>query len=266
MVNLEAIKRAQQQVWASGDYAAIGGTLQIVAELLCEAVDLRGGQKVLDIATGTGNAAIAAARRSCVVTGVDYVPALLERGRQRAAAEGVAVTFIEGDAESLPFPDGTFDTVLSTFGIMFAPNHHKAAAEMLRLCRPGGTLGLASWSPDGVFGASGRVTARFLPPQTNVDPPALWGTAEHLRELFGDGVVFTTRKQSVMYRYPSLDHYMDRLRNTYPPVMNTFARLDKEIAAELDKALRTLYGGSNLARDGTFLMPMDYLEAVGRKQ
>ena len=152
MVNLEAIKQAQQQVWASGDYAAIGGTLQIVAELLCEAVDLRGGQKVLDIATGTGNAAIAAARRSCVVTGVDYVPALLERGRQRAAADGVAVTFIEGDAESLPFPDGTFDTVLSTFGIMFAPNHHKAAAEMLRLCRPGGTLGLASWSPDGVLG------------------------------------------------------------------------------------------------------------------
>lgn len=265
-MDLEAIKQAQQKVWGSGDYAAIGSTLQIVAELLCEAVDLRGGQNVLDIATGTGNAAIAAARRSCTVTGIDYVPALIERGRLRAAAEGLTVTFIEGDAESLPYPDASFDVVLSTFGVMFAPNHRKAAAEMARVCRSGGKLGLASWSPDGVFGASGRVTAGLLPPQPLVDAPALWGTAGHLADLFGDNVVFTTRKQIVMYRYPSLDRYMERLRTTYPPVMNTFAKLDAATAAKLDTALRDLYGASNRATDGTFLMPMEYLEAVGRKQ
>ena len=240
-------------------------TLQIVAEELCEAVDLRGGQKVLDIATGSGNAAMAAARRSCDVTAVDYVPALLERGRLRAAAEGVGITFLEGDAEDLAFGDGSFDVVLSTFGIMFAPNHAKAAAEMLRVCRPGGKLGMANWTPEGVFGASGRIIAAFLLPLPGLVPPASWGTVAHLKELFGDRMTFKCQRRTIMYRYRSLDQYMHTLRRTFPPLMNTFAKLDPSAQDNLDKALRELYGARNEAKDGTFLMAMEYLEAVGIK-
>src|SRR3712207_4445501 len=175
-------------MWAAGDYAVVGTTLVIVGEQLCEAVDLRAGQRVLDVATGNGNTALSAARRSCDVTGIDYVPALLEQGRARAAAEGLAVAFADGDAENIPFPDASFDVVLSTLGTMFAPDKEKTASERLRVGRPGGKSGRANWPPDGFIGQMFRVTGRYVPPPAGLKAPALWGTEERLRELLGDGV------------------------------------------------------------------------------
>src|SRR6187401_266333 len=152
-----AIKQKQQATWASGDFAVVGTTLQIVGESLAEAIDIRAGERVLDVAAGNGNATLAAARRFARVTSTDYVPALLERGRRRAEADGLDVTFEVADAEALPYPDAGFDVVLSTFGVMFAPDHEQAAAEMMRVCRPGGRIGLASWTPAGFVGQLFRV-------------------------------------------------------------------------------------------------------------
>ena len=183
--DLKAIKARQQAAWASGDYAVIGTTLQIVGESLCEALDLRAGQKVLDVAAGNGNVSLAAARRWCEVVSTDYVPALLERGRERAAAERLAIAFREADAEALPFPDGSFDVVVSTFGVMFTPNQERAAAEMARVCRPSGKIGLANWTPDGFIGQLFKTIGKHLPPPAGVKSPALWGTSARLAELFG---------------------------------------------------------------------------------
>ena len=188
MPDLAAIKARQQQTWATGDFAVVGSLITIVSEQLCEAVDLRAGWVVLDVATGSGNTALAAARRFCEVTGVDFVPALLERGRERAAAERLPVTFLEGDAEALPFPDAAFDAVLSTFGVMFAPNQERAAAELLRVCRPGGKIGLANWTPDGLAAEHFRTVGRHVPPPPGLPPPTRWGTEAGLRELFGDRI------------------------------------------------------------------------------
>ena len=171
-----SIKARQQAMWASGDFAVIGTTLQIVGELLCEAIDLRSTERVLDVAAGNGNATLAAARRFASVTSTDYVPALLERGRGRAIAEGLDVTFETADAEALPYPDAGFDVILSTFGVMFAPDHDKSAAEMLRVCRPGGRIGLASWTPQGFLGDLFRTVAKHVPPMPGVRSPLLWGT------------------------------------------------------------------------------------------
>ena len=186
------MKSRQQATWSSGDYAVIGTTLAITGELLCEAVDLRPGQRVLDVAAGNGNATLAAARRWADVTSTDYVAALLERGRARAAAERLPVTFQEADAEDLPFADGSFDVVLSVFGVMFTPNQEQAAQELLRVCRPGGKIGLANWTPDGFIGHVFRTIGKYVPPPPGVKPPALWGTEQRLRELFGDGIAELT--------------------------------------------------------------------------
>jgi ubiquinone/menaquinone biosynthesis C-methylase UbiE len=261
----DASKPSQGSLWALGDYTVVGATLQIVAEELCEAVDLRGGQRVLDIATGSGNAAIAAARRACDVVGIDYVLPLLHRGRARALAEGVYVSFVGGDAECLPFANNSFDVVLSTFGVMFAPNHAKAAAEVSRVCRPGGTIGLANWTPEGVFGQSSKVIAGFVPPPSYITPPSLWGTIEYLETLFDSKVSVSSRKQTVMYRYHSVDQYLATLSSTYPPFINIFRTLDTIQKERARIALYDLYHSKNEATDGTFLMLMDYLEVVGRK-
>jgi ubiquinone/menaquinone biosynthesis C-methylase UbiE len=265
MAAADASKPSHGPVWALGDYTVVGTTLQIVAEELCEAVDLRGGQRVLDIATGSGNAAIAAARRACDVVGIDYVQPLLHRGRARALAEGVCVSFVGSDAECLPFPDNSFDVVLSTFGVMFAPHHAEAAAEVSRVCRPGGKIGMANWTPEGVFGQSSKITAAFIPPPSHLLPPSLWGTADYLEELFANQVEVSSRKRTVMYRYPSVEQYFATLRNTYPPFIKLFQNLDAIHQEQLSAALRDLYRSRNDATDGSFLMSMEYLEVVGHK-
>lgn len=202
--DLAAIKQRQQQAWASGDYTAIAAKIVLVAEQLCDAADLHAGWRVLDVATGSGNAAIAAARLGCTVVGVDYVPALLDRGRERAAAEGLDVELLEADAEALPLPDASFDAVISVFGSMFAPDHVRTAAEMLRVCRPGGTIVLASWTPDGFIGELFRTIGAYVPPPAGLQSPMLWGTEAHLRRLFGDGVAsLAVEERTFTFRFRS---------------------------------------------------------------
>ena len=188
ITDLAALKLKQQATWSAGDYAVIGTTLQIVGETLCESLDLRAGERVLDVAAGNGNATLAAARRWCDVVSTDYVGALLERGKARASAEGLAVRFEEADAENLPYADGSFDVVLSTFGVMFTPSQEKAASELARVCRTGGKIGLANWTPTGFIGELFKVMGRYIPPPAGVRPPPLWGTEERLRELFGERI------------------------------------------------------------------------------
>ena len=206
-VDLAAVKNRQQATWSSGDYAVIGTTLAITGELLCEAVDLRPGQRVLDVAAGNGNATLAAARRWADVTSTDYVAALLDRGRAKAHAERLPVTFQEADAEDLPFADRSFDVVLSVFGVMFTPNQEQAAQEMLRVCRPGGKIGLVNWTPDGFIGHVFRTIGKYMPPPPGVKPPALWGTEQRLNELFGDGIAkLTVNRRMFVFRYRSAEH------------------------------------------------------------
>jgi ubiquinone/menaquinone biosynthesis C-methylase UbiE len=265
-LDLAAVKQRQQQTWASGDFAAVGARALLMSELLCEAVDLHGGERVLDVATGSGNTALAAARRFGAVTGVDYVPALLERGRIRADAEGLPVTFQAGDAEALPFPDASFDVVLSTFGVMFAPNQPLAAAELLRVCRPGGRIGLTNWTPDGFAGELFRCTTQYLPPPPGLAPPTRWGTNEGLRALFGDGVTeLTITPRAHVFRYPSPQHWIDFFRTYFGPTRHAFAALDATGQAALERDLLALLDRCNRADDGTLVVPSDYLEVVASR-
>lgn len=260
--DLGALKARQRTMWGSGDYAVIAATLPIVAEELCEAVDLRSGELVLDVATGTGNTAIAAARRFAHVVGIDYVPGLLERARERAAAERLSVEFREGDAEAIPVPDASFDVVLSSFGVMFAPDQERAASELVRACRPGGRVGLANWTPDGFIGEMFRVVGRHVPPAPGVRPPPLWGTEARIRELFGDDTIdIAIARRSFAFRYASPRHFVDVFRRWYGPTVQAFAVLDAQgqadLAAELEALLaRRHSGGAGLVVAG------DYLEIV----
>lgn len=263
MVDFAAIKERQQQAWATGDFAVIGATNVIVGELLCEAVDMRGGQKVLDVATGSGSTALAAARRWCEVTGVDYVPTLLERGRQRAAAEGLPMTFQEGDAEQIPFPDASFEIVLSTFGAMFAPNQEKVASELLRVCRPGGKIGMANWTPEGFIGMFFGIIAHYVPPPPGLNPPVLWGTEERLRELFGDEVAsLQSTRRSFVFRYRSVQHWLEVFRTTFGPVMKAFELLDPAGQEGLARDLMAAAHQFNRSGDGKMVVPGEYLEVV----
>lgn len=262
-IDLTAIKNRQQQTWASGDYSVVGSTLVIIGEQLCEAVRLRAGQKVLDVATGNGNAALSAARRFCEVTGIDYVPALLERGRARAAADGLAVTFADGDAEAIPFPDASFDAVLSTVGSMFAPDQEKAAGELLRICRPGGKIGMANWTPGGFIGQMFRVTSQYAPPPPGLKPPVLWGTEERLRELFGDGVASVqAQPRNFVFRYRSFDHWLEVFRGYYGPMLKAFQSLDTDRQDAYAADLRSLVAQFNRSGDETMEVPSEYLEVV----
>jgi len=261
--DLAAIKERQQRAWASGDYAVVGTTLLVVGELLCEAVDLRPGQKVLDVATGSGNTALAAARRFCEVTGIDYVPALLERGRERASAERLRVTFQEGDAENIPFPNASFDVVLSTIGTMFAPDQEKTASELLRVCRPGGKIGLVNWTPDGFIGEGLRVYARYLPPPPGLKPPVLWGTEEWLRELFGKDVTsLRVTRRTFFFRYRSAEHYWNSMRTYNGPTIRAFQALDAAEQESLARELMELTHRFNRSGDETMVVPGDYLEVA----
>jgi ubiquinone/menaquinone biosynthesis C-methylase UbiE len=259
---LQSIKTRQQAMWASGDFAVIGTTLQIVGELLCEAVDLRAGERVLDVAAGNGNATLAAARRFARVTSTDYVPALLERGRRRAEAEGFDVTFEVADAEALPYPVASFDVVLSTFGVMFAPDHARAASEMQNMCRPGGRIGLASWTPDGFLGQLLRTVAKYVPPVPGVQSPLLWGTKAHLQELFARAASIEHTVRHFNFRYESPAHWIDVFRTFYGPVHKAFASLEADRQAALEADLIALLQHANRGGETGLVVPAEYLETV----
>jgi SAM-dependent methyltransferase len=265
-VDLGALKQKQQAAWSSGDYAAIGTTLQIVGERLCETIDLRAGTRVLDVAAGNGNATLAAARRVCEVTSTDYVPALLERGRERAAAERLDVAFRFEDAEELSFPDGSFDVVLSTFGVMFVADHDRAAAEMARVCRAGGIIGMANWTPGGFIGEVFKTIGKHLPPPAGARSPALWGTETAIRAMFGARASeIALHPQQFAFRYRSADHFLAFFRTFYGPVHKAFAALG-EGGAALEADLRAVLERRNVAGDGTLVVPSDYVEVVIRRK
>jgi SAM-dependent methyltransferase len=260
-MGIATIKERQQATWASGDYAAVGTRLLPTAERLCEAVDLRAGERVLDVACGNGNAALAAARRFCQVTGIDYVPALLERARRRAQAEGLEATFQEGDAEDLPFADGSFDAVLSTCGAMFAPDQERTAAELLRVCRPGGRIGMVNWTPDSYVGELFRAIGRHLPPPPGLRPPVEWGSEERLRELFGPEVAISAPRRS----FPSAEHQAEFFGTFYGPTNRALATLGTDGAAALKAEMVATARRFDVSDDDTLVLRMDYLEAVIRK-
>jgi len=263
VADLKAIKARQQAAWSSGDYAFIGTTLQIVGEQVCEALDLRSGSKVLDVAAGNGNASLAAARRFCDVTSTDYVPALLERGRARAAAEGLRIEFREADAEALPFADATFDVVVSTFGVMFAPDQDRCAAEMLRVSKRGGKIGLANWTPEGFIGQMFKVVGKHVPPPAGVKSPLLWGSPARLGELFDSAKAsVSSSKRDFNFRYKSPAHFVDVFRTWYGPVHKAFGALDKAGQAGLENDLIALIGRFNVSKDATMIVPSEYLEIV----
>jgi ubiquinone/menaquinone biosynthesis C-methylase UbiE len=258
-----AIKQRQQATWASGDFAVIGTTLQIVGELLAESADIRAGERVLDVAAGNGNATLAAARRFAHVTSTDYVPALLEKGRGRALAEGLAVEFQSADAENLPFADGSFDAVLSTFGVMFTPQQDKAAREMLRVVRSGGRIGLANWTPQGFIGQLFKVIGAHVPPPAGLQSPALWGTEPRIVELFGSQAIdIRTEHRNFNFRYQSAEHWIEVFRDYYGPTHKAFAALDAQGQRALHADIAALLGRLNTGGPGSLVVPGEYLEVV----
>jgi ubiquinone/menaquinone biosynthesis C-methylase UbiE len=262
-----ALKTRQQGAWSSGDYAIVGTTLQIVGERLCEALDVRSGQRVLDVAAGNGNASLAAARRWCDVVASDYVPQLLERAAARAAADGLKLELKVADAEALPFADASFDVVTSTFGVMFTPDQARAAAEMARVCKSGGKIGLANWTPEGFIGQLFKTIGKFVPPPAGVKSPALWGTRQRLQELFGASAA-SIRAESAQYvfRYRSPQHWLDVFRTYYGPVLKTFAALEPAAQEALTADLIALVARFNRADDGSMVVPGEYLEIVITKR
>jgi ubiquinone/menaquinone biosynthesis C-methylase UbiE len=263
--DFKALKARQQAAWSSGDYALIGTTLQIVGEDLCEALDVRSGHKVLDVAAGNGNASLAAARRWCEVVATDYVTALLERASERAAAERLAIEFRQADAEALPFADGSFDVVVSTFGVMFTPDQERAASEMLRVCRRGGKIGLANWTPDGFIGQLFKTIGQHVPP-SGAKSPALWGTRERIAELFEPHAASVQSAQrNFVFRYRSPEHWLDVFKTYYGPVLKTFAALEPAAQAALERDLIALIGRFNRSGDGSMVVPSGYLEVVIRR-
>jgi len=265
--DLAAIKARQKAAWSSGDYAIVGTTLQIVGEELCEALDLGGGSKVLDVSAGNGMVSLAAARRWCDVVSTDYVASLLERGRTRAQAEGLTIEFMEADAEDLPFAEGTFDAVVSTFGVMFTPNQDKAAAELLRVCKSGGQIGLANWTPDGFIGQVFKTLGKYLPPPAAAKSPLLWGTRTRLTEMFGPAASWIkTESRYFNFRYHSAQHFIEVFRNYYGPMLKAFSALDTLQQNRLEKDLYDLISRMNRADDETMIVPSEYLEAVIMKR
>jgi SAM-dependent methyltransferase len=262
-IDFDAIKMRQHAAWTSGDYAVVGTTLQIVGERLCEAVDVRAGQQVLDVAAGNGNAALAAARRFCDVVAVDFVPSLLGGASERAAAERLPVMTRVADAEALPFDDGQFDAVLSTFGVMFTPDQERAAAELIRVCRPGGKIGLANWTPAGFIGQVFGTIGRHVPPPAGAPSPALWGTPARLAELFGTRVSFIRAEpRHFVFRYRSPDHFVDVFRSFYGPMLKAFSALAPAGREALSRDLHALIARFNRSGDDTVVVPAEYLEIV----
>ena len=265
--DLAAIKDRQQKAWSAGDYGRVGVTLTMMGELLAEAVDLKPGQRVLDVACGNGNASLAAARRFCDVTGIDYVPMLIDEARKRAQAEGLEVHFREGDAEDLPFEDASFDVVLSTLGVMFAPDQEKAAQELLRVCMPGGTIGMVNWVPDGYVGDLFRTIGKHVPPPAGLKPPFRWGTEEGLDELLHGGVSsLRTMRRSFVWRFPSARHHVGFMRGYYGPLNKAFGALEEEGQKALEEDLISLVERHDRSDDGTAVWGADYLEVVATRR
>ncbi|HEY8474760.1 MAG TPA: methyltransferase domain-containing protein [Natronosporangium sp.] len=262
--DLAAIKQKQQRMWAGGDYSAVATRIVPIAERLTDAADLKAGSTVLDVATGSGNAAIAAARCGCQVTGVDYVPSLLARARERAAAERLEIRFVEGDAEDLPFPDASFDAVISVVGVMFAPDQPRAASELLRVCRPGGTIALANWTPDGFIGAMLRTMTKHVPPPPGVEPPGRWGTEERLQELLGGGTAgMSVERRTFTMRYRSAEEFVDFFSRNYGPTVAALSTLDEAGQQALREDLAHLVLNYNRYPTAAPLaIPADYLEVV----
>lgn len=265
--DLEAVKAKQQKTWASGDYHAIATAIPVISENLVDAADLRAGSRVLDVAGGSGNTALAAARAGVDVVSLDYVPALLERSQERARSEGLTYETIEGDAEAMPFPDASFDAVISVVGVMFAPDHQRAAAELLRVCRPGGTIALASWCPDSFIGGLFRTTAAHVPQPAGLQPPGLWGTEDHVRSLLGDGVTdVRVERRTYTWRYRRAQDFVDLFRTYYGPTHKAFAALDEAGQEALEADLVKLIEDSNRLSGGDAVaVPADYLEVVATR-
>jgi ubiquinone/menaquinone biosynthesis C-methylase UbiE len=262
-IDLKALKTRQQAAWSSGDYAVVGTTLQIVGEELCEALDVRAGHKVLDVAAGNGNASLAAARRGCDVVATDYVPTLLERARERAAAERLDIEFREADAEALTFPDQTFDAVVSTFGVMFTPDQDRAASELVRVCKRGGKIGLANWTPEGFIGQLFKTIGKYVPPPAGAKSPALWGTRARIAELFEPHATSVKSAQrNFVFRYRSPSHWLDVFKTCYGPMLKTFAALEPPAQAALARDLISLVGRFNRSGDDSMVVPSEYLEIV----
>jgi ubiquinone/menaquinone biosynthesis C-methylase UbiE len=262
--DLRVVTQVQQQIWSSGNFAKIGNLAQVVGEQLCETVGLLPGERVLDVACGTGNAALAAARRFGDAAGVDYVPELLANGRERAAAEGLEVEFVEGDAQELPFDDASFDVVLSTFGAMFAPDQPKTAQELLRVCRPGGRIGMSNWTPDGLVFFS--VITKHAPLPAGIDPPALWGTEERVRELFGDGIAdLRLEPRTFNFRYRSPEHWLEYFRAYFGPIIMAFQRVGEDGAAALEADLLESVRTHNRAGDEALVLPGGYVDVIATK-
>ena len=262
-LDLVALKGRQQLAWGSGDYAVIGTTLQIVGEQLAEACDLRTDERVLDVAAGNGNATLAAARRGCLVTSTDYVASLLERGAERARAEGLKATFQVADAEALPFHDGSYDAVLSTFGVMFSPDQGRAATELARVCRPGGRIGLANWTPEGFIGQVFKTLGRHVPPPAGVQPPSRWGVEATLHALFGEAAsAISVTPRHFNFRYRSPAHFIDVFRTWYGPIHKAFASLPADGAQALESDLTALLMRMNRAGAASLVVPSEYLEVI----
>lgn len=261
--DLAAIKSKQQATWASGDFAIIGTTLQIVGESLAEAIDIQAGERVLDVAAGNGNATLAAARRFADVTSTDYVPELLDKGRARADAEGLEVVFKVADAEDLPFESASFDVVMSTFGAMFTPDHTRPAREMMRVLRDGGRIGLANWTPEGFIGQLFKVIGSYLPQPAGLKSPALWGTESHMFNLFGsEAADIQCRRKEFKFRYRSAAHWIQVFRQFYGPVLKAFDALDPSRQQALEQNLADLLGRFNVAGPSSLVVPGEYLEVV----
>ena len=262
-IDFSAVKTRQQAAWSTGNYAVVGTTLQIVGESLCEVLDLRSGMTVLDVAAGNGNVSLAAARRWCDVTSTDYVPALLAAGRRRADAEGLPIRFLEADAEALPFDDGAFDAVVSTFGVMFSPDHERAAAELGRTVRVGGKIGMANWTPESFIGQVFKTIGRYLPPAPGMRSPAQWGAIKYLSELFPSARFdVTASAKQFTFRYRSVDHWLEVFRTYYGPINKTYAALATSQQDAFTADLIALMERGNQAHDGTLVLPSEYLEVV----
>jgi SAM-dependent methyltransferase len=266
-VDLKAVRDAQQKTWSEGDFSMVAGIVMMVAEELAEALDIVPDERVLDVACGSGNGAIAAARRSWGnVVGADFVPSLLERGRERASTERLDVEFVEADATDLPLADGEFDVVMSIFGAMFAADQEKAAAELLRVCKPGGRIGMANWVPDGGVGQMFMTIAKHAPPPPGVPSPLAWGTEERVRELFGDGISdLRVERRKARQAFRSVDHFLDFFRTYFGPTKVAFERVGPEGEEALEADFRKYLEESNTAGDRALILQPEYLQVVATR-
>jgi ubiquinone/menaquinone biosynthesis C-methylase UbiE len=266
-VDLQAVKQVQQKVWSKGDFAMVAGTVMLVAEDLAEALDILPGDRVLDVACGSGNGALAAARRAWGnTTGIDFVPALLERARERSTAERLEIELVEGDAEAVPFEDGSFDVVMSIFGSMFAPDQQRAASELLRVCRSGGRIGMGNWTPEGWVGRMFATTVKHAPPPPGVKPPLLWGVEDHVRDLFGDGISsLSAERREAVFRFPSPQAWLDYFRTYFGPTISAFERVGPEGEEALAGDLLALAEDANEAADGRMRVRSEYLQVIAER-